>query len=123
MPCMVMTASHACRLTGNLIGRNHTRRGLNGAIVSHLSPVDIVSLIAGVSQVLATRPDADLDPAHFSNATGRRSAEGWDDQVRHARRTCCAWVAEAGGRVISRLSARLERPEPHAAAQFTREHG
>jgi len=66
---------------------------------------------------------ADLDPAHFQVPRADRLAEAWEDQLAVAHEDALRLVADAGGRVIGWLSARLEPPEDDAAMQLTREHG
>jgi GNAT superfamily N-acetyltransferase len=65
----------------------------------------------------------DLDPAHFQVPRAEGLADGWEDQLRQDDEDSLQLVAEAGGRVIGWLSARIELPEEGAAVQLTREHG
>lgn len=66
---------------------------------------------------------AGLDPGHFQVPRAEGLAESWDKQLGQDSRASLQLVAEAGGRVIGWLSARIELPEDNAAAQLTREHG
>jgi GNAT superfamily N-acetyltransferase len=66
---------------------------------------------------------ADLDPAHFQLPQADGLAEEWDGQLGQDCEDTLRLVAEAEGRVVGWLSARIEPPEDTAAVQLTREHG
>lgn len=65
---------------------------------------------------------ADLDPANFQVPRAVGLADGWEEQLGQDNGNRLRLVAQADGRVIGWLAARIEPPEENAAVQLTREH-
>ena len=66
---------------------------------------------------------AELDPEHFQVPQAEGLLELFESSMGTAGSDALELVAEMDGRVVGWLTARLERPEDHAGAQFVREHG
>jgi len=66
---------------------------------------------------------ADLDPDQFRVPSAEGLARDFEGRAGRAGEDVLELAADLDGRAVGWLSARIEKPSPHAAAQLTREHG